>query len=74
MDGFWESDLKPWDIAGGALIVAEAGGLVTHMDGSPFNSRCADLLATNGRLHDPMLEIIRTFENSRQSAVGGQQS
>ena len=33
MDGFWESDLKPWDIAGGALIVAEAGGRVTNMDG-----------------------------------------
>ena len=33
MDGFWESDLKPWDIAGGALIVAEAGGRVTDMDG-----------------------------------------
>ena len=42
MDGFWESDLKPWDIAGGALIVTEAGGRVTHMDGSPFNSRCGD--------------------------------
>ena len=36
MDGFWESDLKPWDIAGGALIVAEAGGRVTKMDGAPF--------------------------------------
>ena len=34
MDGFWESDLKPWDIAGGALIVAEAGGRITNMDGS----------------------------------------
>jgi myo-inositol-1(or 4)-monophosphatase len=74
MDGFWESDLKPWDVAGGALIVAEAGGSVTHMDGSPFSSRCGDLLATNSHLHDPMLEIIRKFKNSRQSAVGGQQS
>ena len=36
MDGFWESDLKPWDIAGGALIVAEAGGRVTTLDGAPF--------------------------------------
>ncbi len=36
MDGFWESDLKPWDIAGGALIVAEAGGSVTDMAGAPF--------------------------------------
>ncbi len=66
MDGFWESDLKPWDIAGGALIVTEAGGRVTHMDGSPFNSRRGDLLATNAHLHDPMLGIIRLFKNSRQ--------
>ena len=74
MDGFWERDLKPWDIAGGALIVAEAGGCVTHMDGGPYSSRRGDLLATNSRLHDPMLEIIRDFKNSRQSAAGGPQS
>jgi len=65
MDGFWESDLKPWDVAGGALIVAEAGGRVTHMDGSSFSSHRGDLLATNSRLHDPMLEVIRTFKSSR---------
>src|SRR5439155_10023191 len=39
MDGFWERDLKPWDVAAGALIVAEAGGRVTQMDGAPFSSR-----------------------------------
>ncbi len=61
MDGFWESDLKPWDIAGGALIVAEAGGLVTGMDGSAFSSRGGHVLATNGRIHDAMLTIIHAF-------------
>lgn len=61
MDGFWESDLKPWDIAAAALIVAEAGGRVTDVDGTPFSSRRGHVLATNGRVHDEMLEVIRTF-------------
>lgn len=65
MDGFWESDLKPWDIAGGALIVAEAGGRITNMDGSAFASRGRHVLATNALLHDVMLEIIARFRAGR---------
>jgi myo-inositol-1(or 4)-monophosphatase len=65
MDAFWESDLKPWDIAGGALIVAEAGGGVTRMDGSPFLSRAGDVLASNGLLHEAMLAVIREFRGRR---------
>jgi myo-inositol-1(or 4)-monophosphatase len=65
MDGFWERDLKPWDIAGGALIVAEAGGCVTNMDGQPFMSRGGHVLATNGHLHDAMLGVITTFREGR---------
>ena len=65
LDGFWESDLKPWDIAGGALIVAEAGGRVTGTDGSAFSSRGGHVLATNGRLHDDMLGVIRSFRDRR---------
>jgi myo-inositol-1(or 4)-monophosphatase len=61
MDGFWESDLKAWDIAGGALIVAEAGGQVTALDGTAFTSRGGEVLASNGPLHGPMLEVIAAF-------------
>jgi myo-inositol-1(or 4)-monophosphatase len=59
LDGFWESDLKPWDMAAGALIVVEAGGRVTNMDGAPFVSRGRHVLASNGLVHDAMLEVIR---------------
>ena len=65
MDGFWERDLKPWDIAGGALIVTEAGGRITNMDGHPFTSRGGHVLATNGHLHTVMLEVIATFQEGR---------
>jgi myo-inositol-1(or 4)-monophosphatase len=65
MDGFWETDLKAWDTAGGALIVAEAGGCVTDTDGAPFTSRGGHVLATNGHLHEAMLDVIRTFRARR---------
>jgi myo-inositol-1(or 4)-monophosphatase len=65
MDAFWESDLKPWDVAGGALIVAEAGGRVSNMDGTAFSSRRPHVLATNAELHEPMLDVIRAFRDGR---------
>jgi myo-inositol-1(or 4)-monophosphatase len=67
MDGFWERDLKPWDIAAGALIVAEAGGRITNMDGQAFASRGRDVLATNGLLHDDMLNVIAAFRRRSSS-------
>ena len=69
LDGFWESDLKPWDTAGGALIVAEAGGRVTNTDGERFTSRGGHVLATNGRLHEAMLDVIRAFRAGRARKV-----
>jgi myo-inositol-1(or 4)-monophosphatase len=65
MDGFWESDLKPWDLAGGALIVAEAGGRVTDIAGGAFMSRGGHVVASNGRIHDEMLEVIRAFRSGQ---------
>jgi myo-inositol-1(or 4)-monophosphatase len=65
MDAFWEADLKPWDMAGGALIVAEAGGRVTGMDGTSFSSRGRHVVASNSLLHDRMLEIIQRHRAGR---------
>ena len=65
MDGFWEQDLKPWDIAAGTIIVEEAGGKVTDFAGEPHSSRRPPLLATNGHIHEEMLDITRAFLRSR---------
>jgi len=69
LDGFWETDLKPWDVAGGALIVAEAGGRVTNTDGDPFTSRGGHVLAANRQLHDQMLALIRNHRSGRAPKV-----
>jgi myo-inositol-1(or 4)-monophosphatase len=67
-DGFWEERLKPWDVAAGILIVTEAGGRVTGMDGGPFDMAAGHLLATNGVIHREMLEIIADFRNGKMAS------
>jgi myo-inositol-1(or 4)-monophosphatase len=64
-EGFWEQHLRPWDVAAGALIAAEAGGRVTGMDGSPFDPAAAHLVASNGRVHEAMLGVIREVKSQR---------
>ena len=57
-DGFWEVHLHPWDICGGKLIAEEAGGLVTDFKGKKIGIHSKQILCTNGKIHDEMLEII----------------
>ncbi len=58
-DGFWEFRLSPWDMAAGILLVREAGGHVTRADGGAEIFRPpTSILATNGRIHEAMLEIL----------------
>jgi myo-inositol-1(or 4)-monophosphatase len=57
-DGFWEFGLRAWDVAAGALIVEEARGRATNMDGSELDVAAANILATNARLHDELVEAI----------------
>jgi myo-inositol-1(or 4)-monophosphatase len=60
VDGFWEFGLKPWDVAAGALIVEEAGGQVSNMDGAPLDLAAGQIVASNGRIHHTMLETLNT--------------
>ena len=57
-DGFYEHKLQAWDSAAGFLIVEEAGGKVTDFEGNYFSPYQPQLLATNGKIHEEMLDII----------------
>ncbi|MFO0982038.1 MAG: inositol monophosphatase family protein [Planctomycetota bacterium] len=58
MDGYWELHLSPWDMAAGALLVAEAGGRVTDFTGGGEFLARHEIVATNGLLHEPVRTIL----------------
>jgi myo-inositol-1(or 4)-monophosphatase len=59
-DGFWAFDNHVWDVAGGVVLVREAGGAVTATDGGVYDPFSNEALATNGPLHPAMVEALRT--------------
>jgi myo-inositol-1(or 4)-monophosphatase len=61
LDGYWEKDLKPWDVMAGVLLVREAGGTVTDYQGgsSPQHQDRGRYVASNGRIHDEMLRVLK---------------
>ena len=58
-DGFWELKLSPWDVAAGSLIVREAGGIVSDFKGGAFDIYSKEILASNGKIHDGMVEVLK---------------
>ncbi len=59
LDGFWETNLNPWDMAAGILFVREAGGVVTDFSGADSTIHTPHMLASNGRLHQALLNILQ---------------
>jgi myo-inositol-1(or 4)-monophosphatase len=59
MEAFWEESLRPWDTRAGALIVEEAGGRVTGVDGGAWDPVAGHILASNSHVHDEILAILR---------------
>jgi myo-inositol-1(or 4)-monophosphatase len=57
-DAFWEEQLHAWDIAAGALVVEEAGGRVTRYDDGPVDLFRGQIVASNGRIHTEVLQVI----------------
>jgi myo-inositol-1(or 4)-monophosphatase len=58
LDGFWEQDLKPWDTAAGTIIVTEAGGIITTMDGKPYSPYLKSIVAANPLIHPEMVKLL----------------
>jgi myo-inositol-1(or 4)-monophosphatase len=58
LDGYWECKLKPWDVAAGSLLVAEAGGTVTNHAGQPYSVYDHRIVASNGAIHREMLDVL----------------
>ena len=56
-EGFWEFGLHSWDTAAGMLMVREAGGTVTDMEGRPYRPGDRSILASNGRVHNEMQQL-----------------
>jgi myo-inositol-1(or 4)-monophosphatase len=64
-DGFWEMKLHPWDTAAGILIVSEAGGKISRFNGDEFSIYNKDMLATNTKIHDEMIDIIQSVKDNK---------
>jgi myo-inositol-1(or 4)-monophosphatase len=63
-DGFWELNLSPLDTAAGTLIVTEAGGSITNFSGGTFSNYKPEVVASNGLIHDQMLEVLAKSSGS----------
>jgi myo-inositol-1(or 4)-monophosphatase len=58
-DGYWAFDNHVWDVAGGVVLLHEAGGVLTNVDGSLYDPYTADALASNGTLHPALVQAMR---------------
>ncbi len=59
LDGYWELKLHPWDTAAGVVILEEAGGQVTDLQGNPYSIYGTGIVASNGQFHNEMVDVLR---------------
>lgn len=72
LDGFWEFGLQPWDLAAGALLITEAGGVVTDLEDQTLALSGRRILASNGHIHRAMVRVIAHVTALRQDRMSGQ--
>lgn len=68
IDGFWELGLSAWDFAAGALLIMEAGGIVTDLAGGDDYLKTGNVIAGNIDIHQDMLSLIAPFRSEQLSA------
>ena len=59
LDGYWELTIAVWDVAAGALLVEEAGGRMSRVDGGPYDIFCGEAVASNGKIHNALAAALR---------------
>ena len=59
LDGHWDMDIQYWDVAAGMLMVREAGGVVTDVEGNPFDENSRSIVAAGAKLHPELLQTLQ---------------
>lgn len=64
LEGYWETELKPWDVAAGWVLITEAGGRLTEHAGTPFRLNSRTLTASNGQpgIHEAIMATIASAQ------------
>ena len=68
LDGYWEKGLKPWDVAAGSILVREAGGFVTGMNGGKFDHMVGDIACGNEQIHKALVGLLGQAGKKRAAA------
>ncbi len=68
LDAYWERDLSPWDMAAGAILVREAGGYVTDLDGGDAIFAKSQIAAGNETMHRELLRLLKTAAKETAAA------
>ncbi|MFD2615132.1 inositol monophosphatase family protein [Paenibacillus gansuensis] len=58
LSGFWEMNLSSWDLAAGSLLIQEAGGRLSDINGEPYHLGVRNILATNGKIHEELKDTL----------------
>lgn len=69
VDGYWERALNIWDLAAGALLVEEAGGIISAYDGGEVDLRLGQILASNGRVHKELCQELQLVKEKRVRGI-----